>query len=332
MFSLFGSRISTSEFNAEARLRAYHLVPKDFLMRNLLGPLLVLLTICALIVSAHADEQAGGRPEVKSHDRGTPGVARQDVGKRESGRSDTKQPDASRHNVGAHDALQELLSQSRAAYYSLAKHGFKGFTATIEPNWEVILAHTATPENLDVFRAIRFSMIVDANGAVRTNREVNAIILTPRMETVVNDIHYHLHRLVAGFFGTWRTFMVDVPFPDSNTPIKLEKLGEHYRLTYSIEPGEVMVLMTDELLITEWRLVSPRAKRIVKPHFQKTDAGFLLTGYQGIFEPIIAGNKSALDFTIEYQDVGGMKLPHRVRLGGMYGDEPVEAELLFKVN
>ncbi len=227
---------------------------------------------------------------------------------------------------------QVVIDRARGVYYNLARQGFKGFKATIEPNWEVILAHTATPENLNVFRAVRFSMVVDANGAVRTNREVNAIIVTPRMETVVNDIHYHLHRLVAGFFGTWRIFMVDVPFPDSNTPIKLEKLGEHYRLTYSTQPGDIMVLMTDELLITEWSLVSPRAKRIVKPQFKKTDAGFLLTGYQGIFEPIIAGNKSTLDFTIEYQDVGGMKLPHKVRLGGTYGDEPVDAEVLFKVN
>lgn len=236
------------------------------------------------------------------------------------------------HASGQETANQAVIGRARGAYYSLARNGFKGFKATIEPNWEVILAHTATPESLEVFRAVRFSLIVDEKGAITINHEVNAILTTPKMQRVVNEIHYHLQRLVAGFFSTWGMFMVDSAFGEANTQIKVEHLGKEYRLTHSAAPGEVTILMTSDLLITEWNLVSPRAKRIVKPHFQKTDAGFLLTGYQGIFEPITAGTKATLDFRIEYQDVGGMKLPHKVRLGGTYGDEPVEAELVFKVN
>jgi hypothetical protein len=39
-----------------------------------------------------------------------------------------------------------------------------------------------------------------------------------------------------------------------------------------------------------------------------------------------------LDFNIEYQDVGGMKLPNKVRFSGMHGTEPVQAELVFTVD
>jgi hypothetical protein len=43
--------------------------------------------------------------------------------------------DAGYHPV----ANQGVIGQARSAYYNLTSKGFKGFSATIEPNWEVIL-------------------------------------------------------------------------------------------------------------------------------------------------------------------------------------------------
>jgi hypothetical protein len=227
---------------------------------------------------------------------------------------------------------QNVIGQARSAYYSLTRKGFKGFTATVEPNWEVILAHTATPENLKLFRAVRFSMAVDANGAITVRHEAGANAAKPEFQPVVNKIHYDVERLLTGFFNTWRMFMVGSPFPESENQIKIENPGKQYRLFHSMQSGEVMIMMTGDFLITEWNLSGPRAKRTVKPHFQKTADGFLLTSYQGVFEPIGDGIKTTLDFNIEYQDISGIKLPHRVRLSGTHGSEPVEAELVFRVN
>ena len=227
---------------------------------------------------------------------------------------------------------EDVIGQARSAYYSLTRKGFKGFKATIEPSWEVILAHTATPENLKVFRAVRFSMVVDANGAVTVSHEVGANAAKPDLQPVVKQIHYDVQRLVTGFINTWRMFVVGSPFPETEYQIKIENPGKQYRLFYTMESGEVMILMTGDFLITEWNLTGPRAKRTVKPHFQKTVDGLLLSGYEGVFEPISEGPKTTLDFSIEYQEVGGMRLPHKVRFGGKHGSEPVEAELVFRVN
>jgi hypothetical protein len=82
----------------------------------------------------------------------------------------TASVDAGDHPV----AKQGVIGQARSAYYNLTSKGFKGFTATVEPNWEAILANTATPENLKLFRAVRFSMVVGANGAVTVRHEVGA--------------------------------------------------------------------------------------------------------------------------------------------------------------
>ena len=228
-------------------------------------------------------------------------------------------------------ANEDVISQARAAYYSLARKGFKGFTATIEPNWEVILAQTATPATLKIFRAIQFSMVVDANGAVTVTHEVGADAAKPELQPTVNRIHTDMQRLVTGFFNTWRVFAVGSPFPDTANAVKIENAGKQFRITYPTQTGEVTIAMTSDLLLTEWNLAGSTVKRTVKPQFQKTLDGLLLTSYQGVFEPIGNGIKTSLDFKIDYQDVNGMKVPRKLRFSGMHGSEPVEAELVFTI-
>ena len=188
------------------------------------------------------------------------------------------------------------------------------------------MAQTATPANLKAFRAVRFTMVVDEKGAVTVSHEVGAN--GPSAE-VVNKIHYDVQRLVTGFFNTWRIFVVSSPFPETENQIKIEPLGKQYRASYTTQTGEVTIMMADDFSIKEWNLTTPTVKRTVKPQFQKTADGFLLTEYKQIFEPVGDGIKTTLDFHIKYQDLNGMKVPQNVRLSGVHGNEPVEAELSF---
>jgi hypothetical protein len=224
---------------------------------------------------------------------------------------------------------QDVIRRASSEYYSLARKGFKGFTATIEPNWEVILAQTATPANLKIFRDVRFTMVVEANGSVTVTHELGPNATKPDLQPTVNRIHFDVQRLVTGFFNTWRIFVVSSPFPESENQINVEKSRNQYRISYTTQSGEVTIAATGDLLIKEWNLSGPTVKRTVKPQFQKTADGYLLTRYQGVFEPIGEGIKTTLDFHIEYQEFNGMKVPQKVRFNGMYGSEPVEAELVF---
>jgi len=226
---------------------------------------------------------------------------------------------------------KDVLKKGRSAYYSLARKGFNGFTAAIEPNWEVILAQTATPANLKIFRDVRFTMVVDANGAVTVTHELGPNATKPELQPTVNRIHYDVQRLVTGFFNTWRLFVVSSPFPETESQVKIENPSKQYRFSYTTQAGEITITTSRDLLIKEWNLVGPTVKRTVKPQFQKTPDGYLLTGYHGVFDPIGNGIKTTLDFQIEYQDFKGMQVPQRVRLSGMHGSEPVEAELAFRV-
>ncbi len=223
---------------------------------------------------------------------------------------------------------QDVIAQARRAYYNLAEKRFYGFKAVIEPDWEVILGSTATPENLKVFRAVQLSMTVDGNGVVVVNHEVADSEQT-KVEPYVKPIHENVQRLLSGFFGTWARFMVSSPFPDAQTQSKIENSGNAHRIFYSTETNDVLLTMTNELLITEWKLTSTRAKRTLKPLFQKTEEGLLLNGYQTDFEPVAEGIRTTLDFTIGYQDVSGMRLPHKIRINGIHGGQPVAAKFTF---
>lgn len=222
---------------------------------------------------------------------------------------------------------ENVLKQARNAYYSLTKKGFKGFTATIEPNWEVILAETATSANLKIFREVRFSIVVDANGAATVTHEAGPNASRPELHPTVDRIHNHVQSLVTGFFNTWRSFAVGSPFPESENQIKLA--GKQYLASYTTQSADVTVTMNTDFSIKELTLTTPARKQTVKPQFQKTADGFLLTDYKHIFEPIGEGIKTTLDFHIDYQDVDGMKLPQKVRINGIRGSEPVAAELVF---
>ena len=228
-------------------------------------------------------------------------------------------------------AQQDIVRQARSAYYSLAKKGFNGFTATVEPNWDVILAQTATSANLKIFRDIKFSIIVDADGAVTVTHELGPNASKPDLEPTVNRIHSDVQRLVTGFFNTWRIFVVSSPFPE--TEMKIENSGKQYRVFYTTHSGDVTITMTgdfsSDFSIKEWNLAGPTVKRTVKPQFQKTADGLLLTDYKQLFEPIGDGIKTTLDFHIDYQDFNGLKVPQKVRLNGVHGSEPVAAELVF---
>jgi hypothetical protein len=220
---------------------------------------------------------------------------------------------------------EDVIGQARRSYYSLPRHGFNGFEATIEPNWKITLGPTATPENLKIFPALHFTVTVDATGAA-TVTQVAAGQKT-KIEPYVKQIHDHMQQLVARFFRTWALFMISSPFPDSQ--IKIERFDNRYRLLYAVQSAEVRLTMTHDLLIEELRITDPMSRRTVNPVFRNTSDGLVLTGYRTVFEPVGPGSKSTLQTMIDYRDVSGLKLPNKIHITGMNGVEPIEAELKF---
>jgi hypothetical protein len=231
--------------------------------------------------------------------------------------------------VSAAQDTQGVADQAQKAYYSLYSRGFKGFTAAVEPNWEVILGKAATTQNLKVFRALHFTLAVDSRGtAVVTYQAINPDKV--RLEPYARQIHANVEGLVNGFFSTWSTFVVSSPFPIRDAQTKIENGTTEHRLFFKTRSADAILTLTNDLLISELKLIGPSGKRTIKPAFQKTTEGFLLSSFTSTFEPTSEGLLSTtLDVQIEHQQVTGMRLPQKVRIKGMHGSEPIEAELTF---
>lgn len=223
---------------------------------------------------------------------------------------------------------EEIIARAPKAYYNQRRLGFGGFRATIKPNWKVILGNTATRQNLKVFQSIRFSMTVDANGIVTVTHDFSEQG-GGKADAYIKPIHDDMQRLVSGFFGIWRLFMITPPFPESSTPLKTENSPAECHFLFTTEATEVVLAMTNDLLITELRLTGARSRRTIRPVFEKTSEGLLLKGYYSLFEPLGEGTRTEIESTVEYQNVNGMKLPSKVKLRGTLGSEPIAAELEF---
>jgi hypothetical protein len=135
--------------------------------------------------------------------------------------------------------------------------------------------------------------------------------------------------LVSGFFGIWTVFTITSPFPENGSPTQVDNPAKQCRLVFRSDPADVVLAMNSELLITELMLNTPTARRTIKPFFEKTSEGLLLKGYQSLFEPVGVGVKTESEVTIEYQDVDGIKLPHKLQIRGLLGREPIAAVLTF---
>ena len=225
---------------------------------------------------------------------------------------------------------QTVVDRAWRAYYSLPRRGFSGFKATIEPNWDVILGKTATPQNLKVFRSLRFTLNVDVRGAAKVTYEAVNPDKT-RTEPYAQQIHANVEGLITGFFSTWTTFVVSSPIPIRDGQVRVEDGTNDHRLFFKTRSADAVLTLTRDLLITELKLSGPSGTRTIKPMFQKTTEGLLLSSFTSTFEPTRDSllNSTTLDVQIEYQDLTGMKLPYKVRIKGTHGADPIEAELTF---
>ena len=222
---------------------------------------------------------------------------------------------------------RDAIGQARSSYYNPKRQGFGGFTASIKPNWKVTLGPTATQQNLKVFQSIRFLLALDANGAVTVTRDFAE--QAAGQEAYVKQIQENLQRLVSGFFGVWTVFTLTSPLPESGSALKIDNRTGELQLAYTTDTTNVGLKLTSDFAITELTLNSPGARRIIKPVFEKTPEGFLLKGYHSLYEPVGQGVKTDLEVTIEYQFVDVIRLPHKLELRGILGNEPIAAELIF---
>lgn len=232
-------------------------------------------------------------------------------------------------------AQKKLVRQARLAYYNLRQRGFAGAQADVRPQWEfsLKLAMQSNPSGAQValerLKHLHFPLSIDSAGRITLTHQWDAPA-PPDAETAepYRQIYAAMDQGVSGFFQSWSFFMLDSPFPDAEEVYELEEVGGEYRLSYGGGDTSVTTMMTRGFAITEVRISTSEFAGTIRPQLRKTPQGFVLTGSVAEFK-LTSGGTVQGKIQLDYQDVGGLRLPYRIHFDGLHNGKASDLALVF---
>ena len=230
---------------------------------------------------------------------------------------------------------QDIVKQARQASCSLRRLGLVEYSATITPNWELLLKDEikADPEGaqagLKLLSGLRFAMTLDKDGKVNVTHQSDAPAADEKQAAAFKQIFDGMDETISGFFATWEPFMLTSPFPAAEGDFQLNNVENGYRLIYSEGPTGIVTTMTKDFSITSLVISATDFKSSIKPRFSKSNLGLVISSYEGVYTPISGPGSTHLNVQIDYLDSNGLRLPRKVTLDGDINGSPFAAELLF---
>jgi hypothetical protein len=230
---------------------------------------------------------------------------------------------------------KDVMKRAHDSYYSLRTQGLLGFQSNIKPTWEVTLENelhadpAGAQAGLKLLNGLHFAMTLDESGKVKVDHSSDAPPPNAQAASGFDQIYRGMDQAVSGFFETWSMFMLGSPLPDVDSDYQLEDLGAEYRLSYKDGSANVVTSMSKDLVITEVKVTSPQFVSSIRPEFSRTSEGLVLAGYAGDYRPVSGPGVVKLDVKLDYQDVKGLQLPHRLNLNSVYDGQPSKMELFF---
>jgi hypothetical protein len=230
---------------------------------------------------------------------------------------------------------KEVVTRARQSYYSLRRLGLLQFQSNIRPTWEVTLANdirndpAGAQAGIKMLNGLHFSMTLDERGKVKVDHRADSAPPNERATAAFNQIYHGMDQAVSGFFETWSMFMLTSPFPETNSEYQVADLGAKYRLSYKDGAADVVTSMTKDLIITEITVTSPEFFSSIRPQLSRTAGGFILVGYDADYRPTSGPGSVKLNVKLDYQDVNGLQLPHRLNMDSVYDGSPNQMELVF---
>jgi hypothetical protein len=230
---------------------------------------------------------------------------------------------------------KKVIEDARHAYYSLRTVGLDEFRATVKPNWALVLKDQLAADpvgaqaGLKLLNGIHFSILLDRTDKVTVTHQTDTAPSNEQQRKGFDDIYSGMDQAINGFFTTWSLFMLNSPFPASETNYTLENLGTQYRLSYKDGAADVVTMMGKNLVITDIKVNSPEFNSSVRPQFVQTPKGFVLTGYDADYKPTSGAGVVKLALKIDHQPISTLQLPTKVVLDSVMDGAPTHMELAF---
>jgi hypothetical protein len=222
----------------------------------------------------------------------------------------------------------KTLVLARERYYNLKKLGLSEVKAAIQPNWDLLLEGiNVAPGTMTTLNNLHFWISIDSADQLRLSHDGKGI--PSNQVEGVEKIFRGMNASMTGFLSTWSIFLLTSPFPAPESVYTIEQRSNGFR--FSQRQGELDVTIdTDhEFAITEIRAVAIDRTHSLKPVFEKTPAGLVLTGYAASSQRSDGGGNTTVQAWLEYETVGGLQLLHKVKLDTVFQGLPAKFEWAF---
>ena len=229
---------------------------------------------------------------------------------------------------------KQVVTQARAAYYNLKAQGLTDFRCNATPNWAKMLEGVRQKDPaqferaLDILKQLSFDVAVNTNGKTQVTHNTPAAG-NAQVASGYEDIFKGMEQMMSGFFDTWSPFAFNDILPEPDGNFQLSDAGTQYRLMYKDGAADVEATMGRDYAISELKVTSTAFHSSLRPQFNKSAEGFMLTGYTADYEGKTKDEATHLEVSINYQQVSGVKLPQTLNLKGSYGSNPFQMELGF---
>ncbi|HEY5994139.1 MAG TPA: hypothetical protein VIU46_06000 [Gallionellaceae bacterium] len=235
---------------------------------------------------------------------------------------------------GKTSAKEEILLKARASYYSLKKEGLNEFKCSIEPDWEAPLAELrkTNPQEVErrlkLFKKMHFEFTASVLGNIDVTHRYDGEVPAD-MAANFEQIYGGIRQMTSGFYATWKGFTLTPFLPEAREAYTLDQEPSQYRLGYEGGGTKVVTFLDPDMAITSAQITNDAFDSTITPKFRKVAGGFLMSGYDAVFEGTSPPSKITLHVLIDYKLVDGFQLPSRLDLQGSSEGKPFSLVVSF---
>jgi hypothetical protein len=214
----------------------------------------------------------------------------------------------------------EILQRARSLYYNPGAKGLVAVSCEIKLDWsklpKAILA-PAENANADYLHQTKFQLTVDTSGAQNITRDY--VRGTPQQSIAAYDKFYDwATKTIGGFLMSWKSKVVQSPFPDSKSITHFASLPDGYQITTKYSDTTVVLSLSKDLGLT--KILTLGVGQSIEEHttYTQTPQGLTLTAVDTTNTSADGTNHIAWDLIYQPTDIYrsdiSIPFPNRVHL------------------
>ncbi len=145
----------------------------------------------------------------------------------------------------------------------------------------------------------------------------------------LDPIYLGMHDAVSRFISTWSLFMLTSPFPDPDSECEIEQTADQIRFSRKEQNNQVTTITNKDFGVSEITVVGEGFTASLKPVLETAPTGYMLKGYSGDYRTSSGARETLLKVSVDYQEIKGLQLPHKVYVETVYKKNPAQIEWLF---